>query len=77
MLTMGASAEKYMYVAPESTMPVACMEVEFILLFVMVGLYPAVLINVYLDSIKLLFLLTVPHTHTQLHARSEERRVVE
>ena len=55
-----------MYVEPESTMPVACMEVEFILLFVMVGLYPAVLINVYLDSIKLLFLLTAPHRHKAL-----------
>ena len=37
MLTMGASAEKYMSVAPESTMPMACMEVEFFL-FVIVGL---------------------------------------
>ena len=37
MLTMGASAEKYMSVVPESNMPVACMGVEFFL-FVMVVL---------------------------------------
>ena len=55
-----------MSVALESTMLVACMEVEFFLLFVMVGLYLAVLIHVSLDSIKLLFLLTVPHHHKAL-----------
>ena len=37
MLTMGASAEKYMSVAPESTMPVACKQ-DVCFLVVMAGL---------------------------------------
>ena len=56
-----------MFVAPESTMLVACMEVELVFLFFMVELYLALLINVPLDSIKLLFLLTAPpHRHKAL-----------
>ena len=55
-----------MFVAPESTMSVACMEVELVFLFFMVELYLALLINVPLDSIKLLFLLTFPHHHKAL-----------
>ena len=44
MLTMGASAEKYMSVAPESTIPVACKEDVFFLV-VMAGLKLAVLVG--------------------------------
>ena len=48
MLTMGASAEKYMSVAPESTMPVSCKE-GVCFLVVMAVLKLAVLVNGYLD----------------------------
>ena len=65
MLTMGASAEKYMSVSPESTMPVACKENVFFLV-VMAGLKLAVLVNVYLDFLKKLLVLTVPHRHNAL-----------
>ena len=48
MLTMGALAEKYISVAPESTMPVACKE-DGCLLVVMVELKLEVLVNGSLD----------------------------
>ena len=65
MLTMGALAEKYMSVAPESTMLVACKE-DVCLLVVMAGLKVAVLVNGSLDFLKKILLLTVPHRHKAL-----------
>ena len=53
MLTMEVSAENYMSVAPESTMPVACNECVCFLV-VMTGLKLAVLVigSLDLDSLK-------------------------
>ena len=51
MLTMGASAEKYMSVALESTIPVDCRE-DGCLSVVMSGLKLAVLGNGSLDFLK-------------------------
>ena len=46
MLTMGSSVEKYMSVAPESTIPVACKEG---VCFLLEGLKLSVLVNGSLD----------------------------
>ena len=65
MLTMGALAEKYMSVAPESTMTVACKE-DICLLVVMARLKLELLVNGSLDFLKTLLVLTVPHRHKAL-----------
>ena len=65
MLTMDALVEKYMSVAPESTMLVACKE-DVCLLGLIAGLKVALLVNGFLDSLKKLLLLTVPHRHKAL-----------
>ena len=65
MLTMGASGEKYISVALESTIPVTCKEDVFVLV-VMTGLKLLVLVNGSLDILKTLFVLNVPHRHKAL-----------
>ena len=65
MLTMGASAEKYISLAPESIVPVACKE-DLYWLVVKAVLKLAVLVNgLLLDFLKLL-VFSIPHRHKTL-----------
>ena len=65
MFTMGASAEKYMSVAPEYIIPVACME-DLYWIVVKAGLKLTVLVNGSLLDLLKLLVLFVPHRHKAL-----------